>query len=307
MKNYFLLLLSLLLSFPLLAQSAEEAAIKKAIEDETHYFNQRDYDQWASLWVHSPNTYVSIAGPNENLEQKGWEEISQQVKEFMANNPNPVPDYQKKTDYKYLVDGSMAFVTFDEDGNYSTRVLQKTDNGWKTLEVSVVQTRAYEAQARAEAIKKLIDDAQGNWQLDPETIENRSANFETTGIGLKITPKKTGMVMEGYWEIITENGNARNEWGEIQFMFPNDTTQALVLCNWSYTDSPFMMISSGVFEVNENKTFEGKVTAVKAQNPYLKMIIDFKSINRIRLDFSLLNREGNEAFGFAYDLVKKGA
>ena len=121
-----------------------ETAIKRAIEVETTYFNQRNYDKWADTWMQELYIYWSVTNPHEHSELRGWKALSQMMKDLFEQSPEPVQLKQQKTDYKFRVSGNMAFVTFLEDGNASTRVLETSGGKWKLIRMGVVNSTAYE-------------------------------------------------------------------------------------------------------------------------------------------------------------------
>lgn len=146
--------------------SSEEAAIKKTIEAETQYWLQRDYEHWADTWTHESSVYRSYATPKYHAEQAGWKAISQWCKNSFANSPEPLTWTLKKTDYKFIVSGTMAFVTFLENGNASTRVLRKERNKWKLVGMTVVDSQAFSALAQENKFKKFV----GEWKAKPSSI-----------------------------------------------------------------------------------------------------------------------------------------
>ncbi len=120
------------------ALTNDEKAVQKTIEDETLSFSQNDFDKLSELWVHSPQAYYSISESFKHTEFLGWEAIASYLKEQMENFANP--EWKPvKSDYQFRIVGNMAFVTFKENGNPSTRILEKQNNSWKILELSVVQ------------------------------------------------------------------------------------------------------------------------------------------------------------------------
>ena len=123
--------------------SKEEAAIKKAIEDETYYADQKNYNKFSDLWMHEPYVYWSVTNPNSHFELEGWEALSKYFKKQFEKFPEPMQRKANKTDYKFRIIEKMAFVTFREDGNASTRVMEKQNGKWKLIRMGVVGSTAY--------------------------------------------------------------------------------------------------------------------------------------------------------------------
>ena len=111
------------------AQLKEENAIRKTIEDETRYYGEKNFEKFSDLWVHSPQTYYSIAQSFNHVEYHGWDAISDYLRDQMEQfgDPEWKPE---KTDYQFKIEGNMAFVSFKENGNPSTRVLEKQGDKW---------------------------------------------------------------------------------------------------------------------------------------------------------------------------------
>lgn len=151
--------------------SKEELAVKKVIEDETMYFDLRDYDNWSKCVAHDPMTVYSwttpFQGKNSVFEAKGWDEVSMHMKKNIESWPAQ-KEHAKKYDYKFKVNGNMAYVTFLEgNGTYETRVLEKKADGWKILRMEATATPMFKAMHKKYALQRLA----GNWTLDPATLK----------------------------------------------------------------------------------------------------------------------------------------
>lgn len=178
MKTRLLLTSLLLLTASFLyAQdySKTEKAIIAVIEDETHQINQNNYEGWAGHWIQNDNSYLSVAGPDNHLEMLGWEKISTWAKKIIKETPVRDND-QKKSGYQFTMGGDMAYVTFMEDGNQSTRILMKEDNTWKIIRVDVVVSSAYKQKAWHESFKESV----GTWNAVEGSVNN------TNGYGMKL-------------------------------------------------------------------------------------------------------------------------
>jgi hypothetical protein len=169
LKKTSILVIGLVLASSINAQnlSKEEKAIKKVIENETHYWQQRDFEKYADTWVHEPYIYRSYTAPRQNSELRGWNAISQWAKSAFENSSGPVIGEYNKIDYCFVVSGTMAFVTFMENGNSSTRVLEKRGSEWKLVGLSVIRSQAYKALEQEARLKKFV----GNWKASPSSIK----------------------------------------------------------------------------------------------------------------------------------------
>jgi hypothetical protein len=132
-------------SFAQERESQQKVAIKKVIENETQFFLERDYDQWANSWVHEPYISWSGADPTGCETVLGWEPLSKRIKDIFDQYPDPPTANFQKTNYCIRVHGKMAFVTFVEDGNSSIRVLERHGKKWKLVCMNVIASSAYEA------------------------------------------------------------------------------------------------------------------------------------------------------------------
>ena len=169
LKNALMLVTVLALVSSINAQtmSKEEKAIKKVIENETHFWQQRDYDKYADTWVHESYIYRSYTAPRQNSELRGWNAISEWAKSIFESSPEQVIGEYNKTDYTFVVSEKMALVTFVENGNTSTRVLEKRGSEWKLVGLSVIGSQAYKALEQEANLKTFV----GNWKAIPSTIK----------------------------------------------------------------------------------------------------------------------------------------
>lgn len=146
------------------AMSPEEMAIKKAIEDSTKYWCQRDFERYADTWLHVPYVYKSVAAPNYHSVLHGWEALAKATQEIFKRSPGVITSEYKNTDYRFRINGNMAYVTYLENGDTSTRLLERHGNQWKLVGLTLVQSRAYQAVARENRIKQLV----GHWRAEPQ-------------------------------------------------------------------------------------------------------------------------------------------
>ncbi len=116
----------------------EEQAILKALNDETSAAFQRDYEAWKENWVHDPDitkTYINFEDSTFS-ESVGWNDISQFVKTFMEEHPEPepVPTLLDKIDVRRY--GNGAWVTYEQQDSLrglkrETRLMEKVNGQWK--------------------------------------------------------------------------------------------------------------------------------------------------------------------------------
>ena len=204
-KLSFLLLLAALTAVTLFAQSsktAEQDAIRKAIEDETSALNACDYARWADHWWPETYCYFSVTSPQRHWSMHGWEEISAWAK-TATTNCTPTTDNPKKWDYKYAVNGNMAFVTFLEaGGDESTRVLEKRDGKWKLIRMGVVASSSYVALERLQRLQQLA----GKWKADLSTMKKEvpSQGWIDLDFYFDIEPTETGIRVK-HWRHWKDN------------------------------------------------------------------------------------------------------
>ncbi len=125
----------------------EKAAILARLNNETKDAFQRNYDAWTENWVHDPDitkTYLNFTDSSFS-ESVGWEEISQFVKTFIEEHPEPepVPKLLDKIDVRFY--GKGAWVTFEQQDSLrglkrETRLMEKVNGKWK---IAGMQTTIY--------------------------------------------------------------------------------------------------------------------------------------------------------------------
>lgn len=147
-------LVLLTLGFVLVAlavQAQDKDNIIAVIKKETNAYHKADYDTWQSCWLHSPHSYFSYASPDDHIYQSGWKAIDEAYRDQFSN-PRPVSHQPHKKDFNITMSGDMAFVTFDQvnefetgqrDINKESRVMKKTDEGWKIMSLQLVNHSAY--------------------------------------------------------------------------------------------------------------------------------------------------------------------
>lgn len=295
--KFSLLLLFITTALALNAQViAPEDAIKKVIEDETHLYNQRDYDAWAATWAHNDNVLWSLAGPNTNLEYRGWDDWSAQTKEYFMENPEPVETYQKKTNYNFTVNGDMAFVTFLEDGNMSSRVVVREEGKWKLQQVGIVQTKAYEAQKQMKALHGLT----GVWQLDPATVELSDEEWTLLDVHCKVKETTTGLKM--YLTSDWKNDKGFEGTWKDSYMIARDSESGMLGAMVS-TEGPWgTSVHAGECYVKDDYV---KIIAKKlGKETSMKHKIMKKDDNHVDMQLVFMNAEGEKEWEMKFTLVK---
>lgn len=200
----------LLCPFLLLAQgdlTADQAAIKKTIEAETAAIQACDLATFSDQWWHEDYCYFSVTTPTFHWGFYGWDEIGAWAKEQVANcDPANAPG-SRKYDYRYTINGNMAFVTFLEDaGNESTRVLEKRDGRWKLIRMGVIATTGFDAQEKQHQLARF----EGTWKgdLSTFTVDPPATDWELLAFQFKneSTPSGIRLLHQRDWK------NANGSW-----------------------------------------------------------------------------------------------
>tara|TARA_R110002126_G_scaffold286177_2_gene437648 strand:- start:39 stop:599 length:561 start_codon:yes stop_codon:yes gene_type:complete len=125
----------------------EKEAILETLNNETKAAFQRDYEAWSEKWVHDSNiTKIYIDFPESTFsESVGWNEISQFVKAFIDDHPEPepIPKLLDKIDVRLYGEG--AWVTYEQQDSLrgrkrETRLMEKVNGEWK---IAGMQTTIY--------------------------------------------------------------------------------------------------------------------------------------------------------------------
>jgi hypothetical protein len=125
----------------------DSAEIMATIVGETAAFYNKDFNTWASEWVHAP--YVRVVGwwPKGGVTvREGWDVVSGEVRQLMKESPSPNPTANRvrRENINMQIRGNVAWLTWDEYGlntgdsnmdmpglTRSTRVLEKRDGKWR--------------------------------------------------------------------------------------------------------------------------------------------------------------------------------
>lgn len=144
-----------LLATTVRAQSADEKAIRKTIDDSRAAFDKRDLNTFVSYFVNSPDLYYQVStGDHQIILAHGIENMKKMVGGYMQSHPSAAPAGSfKMTDLRFRVNGNIAFITSNSlDGTTNEHsqdllVLEKTGGGWKFLALTA---QYYETGKRVE-------------------------------------------------------------------------------------------------------------------------------------------------------------
>ena len=133
-------------------ESNDAKAIMEVIAAESVAFWDKDFEAWSRCWLHTP--YVRVMGwwaRGGITVTKGWETLSNRIREVMTENPEPNPTASnvRRENIELRIDGNMAWLTFDQFGedtgdlqmdmpglSHETRILEKQDGEWKIVYVN---------------------------------------------------------------------------------------------------------------------------------------------------------------------------
>ena len=125
----------------------EKQAILERLNNDTKDAFQRDYEAWTKNWVHDPSiskVYMNFVDSTFS-ESIGWKEISQFVKTFIEEHPEPepVPKLLDKINVRLYKNG--AWVTYEQQDSIrglkrETRLMEKINGEWK---IAGMQTTIY--------------------------------------------------------------------------------------------------------------------------------------------------------------------
>jgi len=125
----------------------EQEAIRRVVDDETLYFYSRDYQKWASCWSHQPDVYFSATSREGYTIRKGWKAVSENMKLYFRNNPDPHHPPIERDNFAYHIQDDLAWVYYDnrEGDAYGKqqRVLRKENGQWKIINMTTIDEGSY--------------------------------------------------------------------------------------------------------------------------------------------------------------------
>lgn len=175
------------------AQSKEDAAIKKTIEQETSTYFHKDYDGWANTWAHDSADYILRASTTGYQQILGWNAIAAEYKQdiqgLSVRSDAEIAPFLNKTDFHIYVNGNMATVTFkegDKTQNTEARTLVKQNEEWKILNFTLIDNSSYAMMNTINSMKAFA----GKWELDGKATMDPSNGAELNSLkfDLEITP-----------------------------------------------------------------------------------------------------------------------
>lgn len=191
----------------------DEKAITECVNKEVKAFVQRDYDTWATCWVHEPYITKMSAGSFGMQLTKSWDSLSARTKKDFASMDSSLSI--KKEGLAVHVTGNMAVVFADEKlsslyagENYDQAVkavytLKKDKGQWKFVSISTINSSSYEN-----------NDAITEWQINMAGYKLLWANKIDKAI--KVFTLNTELFPEAFntWDSLGEahmkNGDKEN-------------------------------------------------------------------------------------------------
>ncbi len=125
----------------------EKKAILERLNNETKDAFQRNYEDWVKNWVHDPNIskiYMNFVDRTFS-ESIGWNEVSQFVKTFIEEHPEPEPLPKLLDNVNVRLYGNGAWVTYQQMDSIrglkrESRLMEKINGEWK---IAGMQTTIY--------------------------------------------------------------------------------------------------------------------------------------------------------------------
>jgi hypothetical protein len=316
MKKVLLILTVLMFSLPTLqaqeltekgakALTAEEQAVKQVIEDETKYFNLRDYEKWSECVAKDPMTVFSWTSPfqgeNGVFEAKGWKEVSKHMKNHMESSPVN-EDLPKKYDYQFKVGENMAYVNFLEgNGTHETRVLEKRDGKWQILRMEATASKMFKSMHKKYALQRMA----GNWKLDPASIKvEGGSGWKLLASQVKAKSTKTGL--KAYATIYLEKPDGEELVIEDENRIAYDLgTEKVALFSASYFPmSGWSESELGVGEVDDEGVlhFESQRVGKESKS---KGMMKIGEDGNLHYSVEKVNEKGEMVFSMSYMMVEE--
>jgi len=302
-KNALILVTGLVLVSSINAQamSNEEVAIKKVIENETRYWQERDFAKYADTWMHESYIYRSYTAPKLNSELRGWNAISEWARSAFKNNPQPVIGEYDKTDYTFVVSRTMAFVTFVENGNASTRVLKKQQDTWRLVGLSVIGSQAYKALEHENKLKKFV----GNWKADPSSIvvEPAYPGEELVDVDISITYSDGSLkrLLTTHYKTANDTFTVRVE---TAIAYDTNTQKSIAL---NIENSPWgSTVTTGECKVDDDGNMSIKFHEVDDRSTIrVEEVITWKDQNTMHNNVTFYTKDGKKLNTMSFDVMRQ--
>ena len=150
MKRYMLIMLAgCCASTGRMDHGAEEASIKKLLDDETHFAAKGDSANWASCWVQTDDASLTLTTSEGTQTYSGFNQLAHEIGQV-----KPFDLKLTRNNYHYVIGSDVAFVSFDQQDNWGdeprktkeTRALRKIKGDWKIIDVNVVDVTSSGSQ-----------------------------------------------------------------------------------------------------------------------------------------------------------------
>jgi len=151
----------------------EKAAIIAVIEEETNAFYDRNFERLAATHIQDETNMRLDVGRYGYGVSEGWDNNT--ILAFFEENPEPVSNYEKKSNYKIKVYDGTAWAVYDNDAyngegqlqNKSIHVqfLEKVDGLWKIDFMSILNTTSFDQAEENARIATLYH------ELKPENVD----------------------------------------------------------------------------------------------------------------------------------------
>ena len=155
----------------------DEAAVAAVIQAETQAFVDDDLEAWGQCWVHAERAKMVAITSTTGLDVKnGWDEISAEMEHVMHNNLGCDMVRFRNANLQIQIEGSIAWVVYDQWAEsrrgatwetFETRILERTDTGWKIVYCSFVDQGR---DTNGEGAISVDKSGQLIW-ANPETLE----------------------------------------------------------------------------------------------------------------------------------------
>ncbi len=279
----------------------EQDAIRKVIEEETLAIQLCDYTRWAGYWWHEPSAYFSITNPDQHIGLRGWEEISAWGKNITANCL-PADQHTRKTEYRFAINGNMAFVTFLEDqGNESTRVLEKRAGQWKLLRMGVVYTTGYAAKEQVKKLHRLA----GSWTADMATLKIDPApkGWAWLNFHFENTPTESGIRLthQRHWENDAGLSGKYTRRMEVAAVSGSEESGLFVA---HHTPDGWSGVLHGTAKLGADGSLTGLPRKPNSDKLDETSRLTLKPNGRLYLEVEGYGDDGKVIFGFSVEMVK---